>query len=197
MAGQSKWANIRRRAAVRARRQGRGAAAAGASGQLVRYEGYGPGGGAVLVECLSGDLPRTSAAVRRAFLAHGGRLGANGSVSYLFNTVGLLSFPPGTEQERLMRVALAAGAEDVVRNADTCVEVLADPLDFVAVRAALAREGFVPATAEVTWRAASSLELTGQTAEAMVRLLETLETLEQVHDVYSNVEIAADVLARL
>jgi transcriptional/translational regulatory protein YebC/TACO1 len=193
MAGQSKWANIRRRAEALAWRQSRGDAA-GAPGPLVRYEGYGPGGAAVLVECRSGDLPRTSTEVRGAFLAHGGRLGAHGSVSYLFNSVGLLTYPPGTDPQRLMRAALAAGAEDVVRNADTCVEVLADPLEFVAVRAALTRAGFVPATAEVTWRAASSLELSGESAQAMVQLLEALERLEQVHDVHSNVEISAEVL---
>jgi len=163
----------------------------------VRYEGYGPGGAAVMVECVTDDRNRARAELRRAFAQHGGQLGADGSVGYLFNTVGLMTYPPGTDGERLMQVALAAGAEDVVPNADTSVEVLTDPLEFVAVRAALTRHGWVPATAEVTRRAATSLELSGDTAEEMVRLLEALERLDEVRDVYSNAEISAEVLLRL
>jgi transcriptional/translational regulatory protein YebC/TACO1 len=108
-----------------------------------------------------------------------------------------MTFPPGTDEDQLMRVALEAGAEDVVPNADTSVEVLADPLEFATVRAVLAHCGFTPATAEVTQRAATSLELSGETAEAMVHLLEALEGLDEVRDVYSNVEISDEVLARL
>jgi len=163
---------------------------------MVRYEGYGPGGGALLIECRTADRGRMGAAVRRALAQHGGQLGAAGSVSYLFNTVGLLTYPPGTDEGQLMQVALAAGAEDVVPNADTSVEVLADPLEFATVRAQLTHQGFAPATAEVTERAATSLELTGEAAEAMVQLLEALEELEEVRDVYSNVEISDEVLAR-
>jgi YebC/PmpR family DNA-binding regulatory protein len=198
MAGLSKWANIRRRAGVQARRRGRGGGQASRTGlESVRYEGYGPGGAAVMVECLTADRSRVGAAVRHAFVQHGGHLGADGSVSYLFNTVGLLSYPPGTDEERLMQVALEAGAEDVVQNADTSVEVLADPLEFAAVRASLTLRGFAPATAEVTQRAATSLELAGETAEQMVQLLEALEGLDEVRDVYSNVEISDEVLARV
>jgi YebC/PmpR family DNA-binding regulatory protein len=163
----------------------------------VHYEGYGPGGAAVMVEGVTADRRRMGAEVRRAFVQHGGQLGADGSVSYLFNTVGLLTYPPGTDEERLIQVALEAGAEDVVPNADTSVEVLADPLEFATVRAMLTHRGFAPATAEVTRRAATSLELSGEDAEAMVRLLEALEGLEDVRDVYSNVEISDEVLARL
>ena len=163
----------------------------------MRYEGYGPGGAAVLVECLTDDRGRVGAAVRHAFVQHGGHLGADGSVSYLFNTVGLMTFPPGTDEERLMQVALEAGAEDVVPNADTSVEVLADPLELDAVQALLTLRGFAPATAEVTRRAATSLELSGETAAQMVQLLEALEGLDEVRDVYSNVEISDEVLARL
>ena len=196
MAGHSKWANIRRRAGVQARRRGRGGTQPPRTGlQSVRYEGYGPGGAAVLVECLTDDRGRVGAAVRHAFVQHGGHLGADGSVSYLFNTVGLMTFPPGTDEERLMQVALEAGAEDVVPNADTSVEVLADPLEFAAVRAWLTLRGFAPATAEVTQRAATSLELSGETAAQMVQLLEALEGLDEVRDVYTNVEIADEVLA--
>jgi transcriptional/translational regulatory protein YebC/TACO1 len=149
-----------------------------------------------MVECITTDRKRMGAEVRRAFLQHGGQLGADGSVSYLFNTVGLLTYPPGTDEERLMQVALEAGAEDVVPSADTSVEVLADPLEFATVRAVLTHSGFAPASAEVTRRAATSLELSGNDAEAMVQLLEALEGLEDVRDVYSNVEISEEVLAR-
>jgi YebC/PmpR family DNA-binding regulatory protein len=198
MAGHSRWANIRRRAGVRARKRGRGLADGHRAGlESVRYEGYGPGGAAVMVECLTADRSRVGAEVRRAFVQHGGQLGADGSVSYLFNSVGLMTYPPGTDEERLMQVALEAGAEDVVPSADTSVEVLADPLEFAAVRALLTLHGFAPATAEVTQRAATSLELSGETAELMVQLLEALEGLDEVRDVYSNVEISDEVLARV
>ena len=198
MAGHSKWANIRRRAGVQARRRGQGGAQSPRAGlESVRYEGYGPGGAAVMVECLTDDRSRAGAAVRHAFVQHGGHLGADGSVSYLFNTVGLMTYPPGTDEERLMQIAFEAGAEDVVPYADTSVEVLADPLEFAAVRELLTLRGFAPATAEVTQRAATSLELSGKTAEQMVQLLEALEGLDEVRDVYSNVEISDEVLARV
>jgi transcriptional/translational regulatory protein YebC/TACO1 len=198
MTGQSRWANIRRRARAQARRRAKAGARTAQQGQqIVRYEGYGPGGAAVIVECLTDDRSRIGAEVRRAFVQHGGRIGADGSVSYLFNTVGLMAYPPGTDEARLMQVALEAGAEDVVPHADSSVEVLADPLEFDTVRAVLTHHGFAPATAEVTQRAATSLELSGEAAVRMVGLLEALEELEEVRDVYSNVEISDDVLARL
>ena len=198
MAGHSKWANIQRREGARARRRGGGPAWDPREGlEPVHYEGYGPGGGAVLVECLTSDRSRTGAEVRLAFAQHGGHLGADGSVSYLFNTVGLMTYPPGTDEERLIQAALEAGAEDVVANADTSVEVLADPLELATVRAVLTDRGFAPSSAEVTRRAAMSLELSGKTAEAMVHLLETLEGMDEIRDVYSNVEISDDVLARI
>lgn len=198
MAGHYKWANIQRRQCAQARKRCQGLASCASEGlERVRYEGYGPGGAAVLVECLTDDRSRIGAAIRHAFSQHGGQLGADGSVSYLFNTVGLMTYPPGTDEDRLMQVALEAGAEDVVANADTSVEVLADPMEFATVRAVLVQHGFAPATAEVTRRAATSLELSGETAEAMVHLLEALEGLDEVRHVYSNVEISGDVLARI
>ena len=194
MTGHSRWANIQRRAQAATRcRRVREEPCEGL--EKVQYEGYGPGGAAVMVECITADRKRMGADVRRAFVQHGGQLGADGSVSYLFNTVGLLTYPPGTDEERLMQVALEAGAEDVVPNADTSVEVLADPLEFATVRAVLTHRGFTPATAEVTRRAATSLELRGEEAQAMVELLETLEGMEDVRDVYSNVEISEEVLS--
>jgi YebC/PmpR family DNA-binding regulatory protein len=198
MAGHSKWANIRRRHAAQARRRDRGAVAEARAGwQSVRYEGYGPGGVAVMVECVTDDRGATGSKVRRTLVQHGGRLGADGSVSYLFNTVGLMTYPPGTDEERLMKAALEAGAEDVVPNDDGSVEVLADPIEFEAVRAVLADRGFEPATAEVTSRAATTVVLSGEEAVSMVQLLNALEGLDEVRDVYSNVEISDEVLARV
>ena len=165
--------------------------------ERVRFEGYGPGGAAVMVDCLTQDRARSGAQVRRTFDRYGGNLGADGSVSYLFNTVGLMTYPPGTDEEQLMRVALEAGAEDVVPSDDCSVEVLADPLEFDTVRAVLIHSGFAPATAEVTQRAATPLELSGESAELMVHLLVALEELDEVQDVYSNVEISDEVLARI
>jgi len=193
----SKWADIQRReGALRRRRR---ASEPAQAGDLidVRYEGYGPGGAAVMIDCLSSDPARVRLALRQAFDRHGGSLGADGSVSYLFNTVGLMTYPPGTDEEALMQVALEAGAEDVVASADHSVEVLADPLDFPAVCAVLTHRGFVPATAEVTQRAATSLALSGESAERMALLLKDLEELDEVRDIYSNVEIPDEVLARL
>jgi transcriptional/translational regulatory protein YebC/TACO1 len=193
----SRWANLQRRQSARARkRQHQQARNARAGLEAVNYEGYGPGGAAVMVECLTDDRTGTGAAVRRVFEQHGGQIGAAGSVSYLFNPVGLMSYPPGTDQRQLLPVALAAGAEDVVANPDTSVEVLADPLDLAAVRAALTESGFAPASAEITQRAATSLALSGEVAAEMARLLEALEGIEAVRDVYANVEISDEALAR-
>ncbi|HUJ52934.1 MAG TPA: YebC/PmpR family DNA-binding transcriptional regulator [Steroidobacteraceae bacterium] len=198
MARHSRWANIQRREEARARRRAQHPTNGRHDGlEPVRYEGYGPGGAAVMVDCLTADRTRAMARVRRTFVQHGGQLGANGSVSYLFNTVALMAYPPGTDEERLMQVALEAGAEDVVPHEDTSIEVLADPQEFATVRALLIDRGFVPATAEVTQRAATALELSGDAARAMVQLLEALEQLDEVREVYSNAEIADEVLARL
>jgi transcriptional/translational regulatory protein YebC/TACO1 len=198
MAGHSRWANIQRRESAQSRRRERAAGVNAPAGlALVRFEGYGPGGAAVMVDCLTQDPARSGAQVRSTFDRYGGNLGADGSVSYLFNTVGLMTYPPGTDEEQLMRVALEAGAEDVVPSDDCSVEVLADPQDFDTVRAVLIHSGFAPATAQVTQRAATPLELSGESAERMVHLLVALEELDEVRDVYSNVEISDEVLARI
>lgn len=198
MGGHLSWASIQRhKGSLAARRRRQRERAPRAGQQLVRFEGYGPGGAAVIVECLTDDRGRVAAQVRRAFLEHGGSLGAEGSVSYLFNTVGLMTYPPGTDEEGLMQVALEAGAEDVVPSGDRSMEVLADPAELDTVRAVLTHRGFAPQSAEVTERAASALALSGESAELMVRLLEALQGLDEVRDVYSNVEIAAEVLGTL
>src|SRR6185437_1760935 len=198
MAGHSKWASIQRRRATRVRgREKEPVHAVGGSFEAVRYEGYGPGGAAVLVDSVTDNRGRTGSEVRETFTKYGGNLGAQGSVSYLFHKVGLMTFPPGTDEGRLMQVALEAGAEDVVPNADSSIEVLADPVEFETVRAILTDSGFVPATAEVTERASIATPMSGTAGELMVNLLEALEDLDDVTDVYSNVEISDEVLARL
>jgi YebC/PmpR family DNA-binding regulatory protein len=163
----------------------------------VRYEGYGPGGVALIVDCLTDDPARTVADVRRVFTSHGGNLGAHGSVGYLFNLVGLMTFAPGTDLEQLSQAALHAGAEDVVPSEDGAIEVLADPAEFDVVRAIITSSGFAPAVAELTQRAATPIRVSGPAAEQMVRLLEALEDLNDVQSVYSNVEISDEVLARV
>jgi transcriptional/translational regulatory protein YebC/TACO1 len=192
MGGHLSWASIQRRRGAAGGSRGQERTRAGQ--QLVRFEGYGPGGAAVIVECLTDDRGRIGAQVRRVFLQYGGNLGAEGSVSYLFNTVGLMTYPPGTDEEGLMQVALEAGAEDVVPNGDRSMEVLADPSELETVRAVLTHRGFAPQTAEVTQRAATAVALSGQSAELMVQLLEALQGLEEACDVYSNAEIADEVL---
>lgn len=200
MASHTKWANIQHFAgrAARAARAGGPNGAVHANGLApVRFEGYGPGGAAVLIECITDDHNRTRADLRQAFSDHGGHLGAEGSVSYLFNHVGLMTYPPGTDEERLIHAALEAGAEDVVANSDRSIEVLADPMEFETVRAILTDRGFAPAAAEVTERASLTTPLSGEPAERMVHLLESLEERDDVRNVYSNVEISDEVLARI
>lgn len=195
MAGRSRWANIRRRTRALEARRAAGSTSRDREGLApARFEGYGPGGAAVMLDCLTDDPSRLGSAVRRAFAEHGGRVGAAGSVSYLFNSVGLIAFRPGIDARRVMRAALAAGAEDVLTNDDTSVEVLTDPLDFAAVIARLSEQGLAPVVAEITWRAASTLELSGAAAGEMLQLLAALEGLNGGCEVYSNVEIAAEDL---
>lgn len=163
----------------------------------VRYEGYGPGGVAVMVDCLTDNRNRTVAEVRHAFASCGGNLGAAGSVAYLFNQVGHMTYPPGTSEDQLMAVALKAGAEDVLSAADGSIEVLTDPLDFETVRAQLMADGFSPASAEITQRASTTTALEGAAAESMLQLLDRLDDLDDVQGVYSNAEIPDEVLARV
>ena len=145
MAGHTKWASIQRRRAARARGKEKVPVhGEGGPFKLVRYEGYGPGGAAIVVDSVTDDRNRTGAEVRETFNKYGGNLGAQGSVSYLFHTVGLMNFPPGTDEGLLIQVALEAGAEDVIRAGDSSIEVLADPVEFETVRAILADRGFVP-----------------------------------------------------
>lgn len=163
--------------------------------QEVRYEGYAPGGVAVLVECLTDNRNRTVGEVRHAFTKCGGNLGADGSVSYLFQHCGVLSFPAGTSEDRLMQAALEAGAEDIVTNEDGSLDVITAPADFEAVRDALAAASLEAEEAEVTMRAATGVAVDGDEAGQVLKLLEMLDDLDDVQDVYSNAELSDDVLA--
>jgi len=169
----------------------------GAEFEEVTYEGYGPGGVAVMVQCLTDNRNRTVAEVRHAFTKFGGNLGADGSVAYLFNQVGLVSFPAGSDEDQVMEAALEAGAEDVVTNDDGSIDVLCAPADFPTVRDALAAGGPDPELAEVTMRASVSAALDADGASSMIKLLEMLEDLDDVQNVYSNADIAEEILARL
>jgi YebC/PmpR family DNA-binding regulatory protein len=157
--------------------------------QEVRYEGYGPGGAAVMVDCLTDNRNRTVADVRHAFSKHGGNLGADGSVSYLFNQVGQLLYPPGTSEEAIMDAAIEAGAEDVVVGEDHSIEVLTDPADFEGVREKMVAAGFDSEDSGLTMRASTTADLDGDSAASMLKLLEVLEDLDDVQEVYSNADI--------
>ena len=168
----------------------------GVSYDEVRYEGYGPGGVAIIVDCLSDNRNRTVGEVRHAFTKHGGNLGADGSVSYLFNKSGVLSFPAALGEEKVMEAALEAGAEDVV-NTDEGFEVLTDPDAFHTVKSAMEKVGLKPESAEVTLRASTSVLLDKQHAEPVLELLDALENLEDVQNVYSNADFPDEVLRAL
>jgi len=161
----------------------------------ILYEGYGPGGVAVMVDCLTDNRNRTVADVRHLFSKFGGNLGADGSVAYLFNQVGLFSFAAGTDEEAVMEVAIEAGAEDVVVNDDSSIDVLSSPGDFATVGDALA--GLKPELAEVTMRASVAATLGEKEAASMMKLLENLEELDDVQEVFSNAEIPDEILASL
>jgi transcriptional/translational regulatory protein YebC/TACO1 len=151
----------------------------------VQYEGYGPGGTAVLIECSTPERDDMAAHLRRLFAAHGGHLGAQGSVSYLFARTGVLTYAPTLGSVALAELALAAGAEDV--HADTGgIEILTDPDDFQSVREALSAAGFVARTALVTQRAATTVELSGEAAQTLRTFVADLGTLDEVQGVYTN-----------
>ncbi|MGI8739615.1 MAG: YebC/PmpR family DNA-binding transcriptional regulator [Gammaproteobacteria bacterium] len=162
----------------------------------VRYEGYGPGGAAVMVDCMTDNRNRTVAEVRHAFSRHGGNLATAGAVSFMFTAAGVLSYPIDASEDALMEAALEAGAEDVVKL-DGRIEVLTRPEEFVAARDAMIAAGHEPDNAEVTMRADSQLTPHGEEAEKMLLLLDALEELDDVQNVYANVDFPDDGLEPL
>jgi YebC/PmpR family DNA-binding regulatory protein len=169
----------------------------GDSFEEVRYEGYGPGGTAVMVDCMTDNRNRTVAEVRHAFSKCGGNLGTAGSVAYLFTKTGILSYPATSDEDAIMEAALEAGAEDVAVNADGSIDVLTEPDALVDVKEAMIGAGYEPEQAEVTMRASTASELDSDDAGRMVRLLDMLEELDDVQDVYSNADISEEILATL
>lgn len=157
----------------------------GVNYEEIRYEGYGVSGAAVMVDCMTDNRTRTVADVRHAFTKHGGNLGTDGSVAYLFTHCGQLLFAPGTSETQLLEAALEAGAEDVISNDDGSLEIITGPDVFVAVKDALEKAGFQAELAEVTWKPENEVVLQGDDAIRMQKLLDTLEDIDDVQDVYT------------
>lgn len=155
----------------------------------IRYEGYGIGGAAIMIDTMTDNRVRTVAEVRHAFSKYGGNMGADGSVAFQFKHVGQLLFAPGTSEDKVMEVALDAGAEDVITGDDGAIEVLTAPADYEVVKAALEAAGLAPELAEVTMRPENTIELTGEDAERMQKLLDVIEDLDDTQAVYHNAEL--------
>lgn len=161
----------------------------GVTYEEIRYEGYGIGGAAVIVDCMTDNRVRTVAEVRHAFSKYGGNLGTEGSVAFQFKHCGQLVFAPGTSEDKVMEVALEAGAEDVLTDDDGAIEVLTAPSDFEAVKNALEAAGLKPEIAEVTMRAENTIALAGEDAARMQKLLDVIEDLDDVQEVFHNASI--------
>jgi transcriptional/translational regulatory protein YebC/TACO1 len=171
--------------------------AADVSIESARFEGYGPDGAAVIVDCLTDNPSRTVAELRHVFTRFDGYLGAAGSVAYLFKPVARMSFTSATDLAGLRRLAFDAGAEDIVVGPGGSIDVLSDPWEFDAVRTRLMSAGFMPARFDETERASTAVPLAGAAAVAMRRLLTALRELEEVQSVYTNAEIPDEVVAQL
>ncbi len=163
----------------------------------IRYEGYGPNGLAVMVDCLTDNRNRTVAEVRHAFSKCGGNLGTDGSVAYLFSKLGVISYPAGCDEDAILEAALEAGAEDIVIHDDGSVDVQTTAEDFLDVKDAMIKAGFEPEHAEVTQQASTTVELDLDGAEKMLRMISMLEDLDDVQNVYSNADVSAEVMAQL
>jgi YebC/PmpR family DNA-binding regulatory protein len=163
----------------------------------VRYEGYGPGGTAVMVDCMTDNRNRTVSEVRHAFTKSGGNLGTDGSVAYMFNRLGMLTYPAGSDEDAIMEAALEAGAEDVASNDDGSIEVLTSFEDFMAVKDAMEAAGLKPEHAEIIEKPTTDTVVSEDDAEKILRLIDTLEDLDDVQEVHTNADFPEDVLAKL
>ena len=163
----------------------------------IRYEGYGPGGVALIVDTMTDNKNRTVAEIRHVFSKFGGNLGTDGSVSYLFTKIGLISLQNEVDEDTIMEAALEGGAEDIVTNDDNSIDIITNPDNLVDVKEAILAAGYKPENTEVTMRASTTNELDKKSAETMIRLLDALEDLDDVQKVYSNAEIPDDILAEL
>ncbi|HBA34641.1 MAG TPA: YebC/PmpR family DNA-binding transcriptional regulator [Gammaproteobacteria bacterium] len=163
--------------------------------QEIRYEGYGNNGVAVLVDCLTDNRNRTVAEVRHAFTKHGGNLGTEGSVAYLFNRIGILSFAPGANEEDIMEVALEAGADDIETHDDGSIDVITDETAFLDVKENLIDADLQPEVAEITMKASTEVELDVEQSEKLLKMLDVLEDLDDVQNVHSNAKFADDAFS--
>lgn len=167
----------------------------GQSFEEARFEGYGPGGVAIMLDCLTDNRNRTVGEVRHAFSKYGGNLGTDGSVAFLFDHMGVITYPAGTDEDAVMEAAIEAGADELVTDDEGTIEVLVAPERFGAVRQALIDAGLEPEDAEVTMRPQTGVEVSGDDAAAVLRLLEVLDDLDDVQNVYSNADFTDEALA--
>jgi YebC/PmpR family DNA-binding regulatory protein len=163
----------------------------------IQYEGYGAGGTAVLVDCLTDNRNRTVAEVRHAFSKHGGNMGTSGSVAYLFSKQGVFSFEAGVDEDRLMEIALESGGEDIVNNDDGSIDVICQPEEFIALKEALQVAELEASYAEISMRAGTMAGVSDKDAEKIIRLIDVLEELDDVQNVYSNADFPESVLENL
>lgn len=163
----------------------------------IRYEGYGPGGTALMVDCLTDNRNRTVAEVRHAFTKSGGNLGTDGSVAYMFKKTGMLTYATGSDEDAIMEAALEAGAEDVVSNDDGSIDVLTAPEDFMAVKEAMVAASMEPESAEVIQKPENTVDVDLKDAEKIMRLIDTLEDLDDVQDVHTNADFSDEVMEQL
>lgn len=164
----------------------------------IRYEGYGPGGVAIIVDCMTNNRNRTVAEVRHAFTKCGGNLGTDGSVNYLFQTLGQITFSPDADEERVMEIGLEAGAEDVITNQDNSIDVTTSPENFLSVKKAMQMAGMQYVQAEVTLVASTQITVSDKTlAEKIIQLTDLLEDLDDVQAVYTNADITEEALTQL
>ena len=188
--------NMTRDTVERAVKRGSGAADTD-NYEEIRYEGYGPGGVAVMVECLTDNRNRTVGEVRHAFSKSGGNLGTDGSVAYLFTKTGIMTYPTGSDEDAIMEAALEAGASDIVTNDDGSIDVLTPWEDLQSVKEAMIAAGFAPENAEVTMQASTMVDLELEDAEKIMRLIDMLEDLDDVQKVHTNADFSDEVMAQL
>jgi len=169
----------------------------GVTYEEIRYEGYGPSGIAIMMDCMTDNRNRTVAAVRNVFTKRGGNMGTDGSVAYLFNKKGIISYPEGTDEDTIMEAALDAGAEDIVTNDDGTVDVFTTPEDYAAVKDALDQSGLEATSSEVTMHPETRVALDAQDAGKALAMIDAFEDLDDVQDVYTNADFSDDVMAQL
>ena len=189
-------ANVPRDTIERAIKRGAGGDDADSYDEL-RYEGYGPGGAAVIVDCMTDNRNRTASEVRHAFTKFGGNLGTDGSVAYMFSKQGIISFAPGADEDAIMEAALEAGAEDVVTHDDGSIDITTTPEDFTSVNQSIQDADLSPDNAEVTFSASTLAELDQGSAESLLKMIDLLEDLDDVQDVYTNADISDEIMDAL